>query len=160
MKNIEYLNEHLLPGQIGHFAVILAFVAAAFSALTYFLSVRKNEDPEWKKFGRIGFFIHSAAVMTVVSTLFYILFSHYFEYKYAFDHLNTEMPMKYIFSCMWEGQEGSFLLWIFWQMVLGLIVLFTAKRWEASVMAIIALVQVFLASMLLGVYFGDFQFGS
>ena len=160
MKNIEYLNEHLLPGQIGHFAVILAFVAAAFSALTYFLSVRKNEDPEWKKFGRIGFFIHSAAVMTVVSTLFYILFSHYFEYKYAFDHLNTEMPMKYIFSCMWEGQEGSFLLWIFWQMVLGLIVLFTAKKWEASVMAIIALVQVFLASMLLGVYFGDFQFGS
>jgi cytochrome c-type biogenesis protein CcmF len=61
---------------------------------------------------------------------------------------------------MWEGQEGSFLLWIFWQMVLGLIVLFTAKKWEASVMAIIALVQVFLASMLLGVYFGDFQFGS
>ena len=43
MKNIEYLNEHLLPGQIGHFAVILAFIAAAFSAVTYFLSVRKTK---------------------------------------------------------------------------------------------------------------------
>lgn len=160
MKNIEYLNEHLLPGQIGHFAVVLAFVAAAFSALSYFLSVKKNEDLEWKKLGRIGFYIHSVAVVTVVATLFYILFSHYFEYKYAFDHLNTEMPLKYIFSCMWEGQEGSFLLWLFWQMLLGLIVLFTSKKWESSVMAIIALVQVFLASMLLGVYFGDFQFGS
>jgi len=160
MNNIEYLNEHLLPGQIGHFAVILAFIAAAFSAVTYFLSVRNNEDATWKKFGRIGYFIHSGAVMVVITTLFYILFSHYFEYKYAFDHLNTEMPMKYIFSCMWEGQEGSFLLWLFWQMVLGLFVLFTAKKWEASVMAVVALVQVFLASMLLGVYFGDFQFGS
>jgi cytochrome c-type biogenesis protein CcmF len=160
MNNIEYLNEHLLPGQIGHFAVILAFIAAAFSAVTYVLSVRNNDDAFWKKFGRIGYFIHSGAVMVVITTLFYILFSHYFEYKYAFDHLNTEMPMKYIFSCMWEGQEGSFLLWLFWQMVLGLFVLFTAKKWEASVMAVIALVQVFLASMLLGVYFGDFQFGS
>ncbi|MEY3850927.1 MAG: cytochrome c biosis protein CcsA, partial [Bacteroidota bacterium] len=88
MKNIEYLNEHLLPGQIGHFAVVLAFVAAAFSAVTYFLSVKNKEDASWRKFGRIGFFIHSGAVLTVVATLFYILFSHYFEYKYAFDHLN------------------------------------------------------------------------
>ena len=62
MKNIEYLNEHLLPGQIGHFAVVLAFVAAAFSALSYFLSVKKNEDLEWKKLGRIGFYIHSCAI--------------------------------------------------------------------------------------------------
>ncbi|MFM7234747.1 MAG: cytochrome c biogenesis protein CcsA, partial [Flavobacteriales bacterium] len=36
----------------------------------------------------------------------------------------------------------------------------TSKSWEPWVMSILALVQFFLASMLIGVYFGEFQFGS
>lgn len=159
MNEIQYLNEHLWPGRIGHFAVVLAFASAFFSAVMYFLSVQKN-DESFKKYARWGFFTHMGAVATIVVALFAILFNHLFEYKYALDHLNKEMPLKYVFSCMWEGQEGSFLLWLFWQMVLGGIVLFTSKKWEAPVMAVIAFVQVFLASMLLGVFFGDFQFGS
>ncbi|MEZ4800453.1 MAG: cytochrome c biogenesis protein CcsA [Flavobacteriales bacterium] len=61
---------------------------------------------------------------------------------------------------MWEGQEGSFLLWTFWHVILGVLLIRWSKTWEPWVMAVLALVEVFLASMLLGVYFGDFQFGS
>ena len=27
---------------------------------------------------------------------------------YVFDHVSGELPMKYILSAFWEGQEGSF----------------------------------------------------
>ena len=61
------------------------------------------------------------------------------------------MAMKYIFACFWEGQEGSFILWTFWHVVIGLILIKTAKSYEAPVMLMLSLVQVFLASMLLGI---------
>src|SRR5690606_22806184 len=56
---------------------------------------------------------------------------------------------------------GSFMLWSFWHCVLGLIVMKTSKVMESRVMAIIGLVQVALATMLLGYYFGpDIKIGS
>ncbi|HRD39020.1 MAG TPA: cytochrome c biogenesis protein CcsA, partial [Bacteroidia bacterium] len=72
-----------------------------------------------------------------------------------------EMPMRFIMSCFWEGQEGSFLLWTFWNVVLGLILQRSLKNeWEAPVMAVFSLAQVFLASMIMGIYIGDYKIGS
>ena len=70
------------------------------------------------------------------------------------------MPMRYLFSCFWEGQEGSTLLWLFWHALLGLILIFKAKEWEPEVLTVVALCQVFLASMLLGIYVFDYRLGS
>ena len=159
MENVQYLNEHLWPGVLGHFFVALAFAAALVSAVAYYFLEKENQST-WKSIARYGFYIHSFAVLGIIAMMLSILFGHYYEYKYAFDHLNNGMPWKYMLACLWEGQEGSFILWIFWHVVLGLLLMRTAKEWEARTMTIVAGVQVFLSSMLLGVYFGDFQFGS
>jgi cytochrome c-type biogenesis protein CcmF len=63
-------------------------------------------------------------------------------------------------SCFWEGQEGSFLLWLFWNAVLGLLLMYTNRTWKAPVMLVFCLVQVFLASMILGVVIGSLKIGS
>ncbi|MCC6599624.1 MAG: cytochrome c biogenesis protein CcsA [Crocinitomicaceae bacterium] len=161
MDEIVYMNEHTGPGLWGNFFVVLSFCAAFFSAISYYFSTRPTPEKNlWTRIGRTSFYVHCVAVVGTILTLLYILFNHLYEYKYAFDHLNNAMPMKYIFSCMWEGQEGSFLLWTFWNAVLGFFLVRWSRDWEPWVMAIVALVQVFLASMLLGVYFGEFQFGS
>jgi cytochrome c-type biogenesis protein CcmF len=119
MQEIQYLNEHVWPGILGNFFVVLSFIAALFTAVTYFLATRHTgEQNPWMKPARIGFFAHATGVFGVIGTLLYILFNHLYEYKYAWDHLNNAMPMKYVFSCMWEGQEGSFLLWTFWHVII------------------------------------------
>ena len=89
-----------------------------------------------------------------------VIYRHYFEYQYAYQHSSRELPVYYMISCFWEGQEGSFLLWMFWHAVLGIILLFKAKNWEAPVLTVIALAQVILGSMLLGFQIGDFKLGS
>jgi cytochrome c-type biogenesis protein CcmF len=99
-------------------------------------------------------------VLSVVGILLYFWPITGFEYHYIWQHSNTEMPMQYIMSSFWEGQEGSFLLWLFWHVVLGLVLMFSAKKWESPVMAVFALVQAFLVSMLLGTQLGDFRLGS
>lgn len=161
MNEIQYLNEHLGPGIAGNFFVVFSFISAIFATATYYFAT-KHEGPSnpWLKPARIGFVLHGIGVFGIIGTMLYILFNHLYEYKYAWDHLNSAMPMKYVLSCMWEGQEGSFLLWTFWHVVLGFLLMRWSKTWEPWVMTVLSLVQVFLASMLLGVYFGEFQFGS
>lgn len=164
---IEYIGEHLLPGKAGNFFVALSFVAALFASISYFFAVKKDSlDASWNRLGRIGFSLHGFAVLGIIGTLFYMLLNHMFEYHYIWQHSNTEMPMRYILSSFWEGQEGSFLLWTFWNAVLGVAIIITAKKpqgqwsWEPSVMAVICLVQVALASMLLGITPLDIKIGS
>lgn len=150
-----FIGENLLPGYIGKFLVLLMFFMAILSSLSYFLSIySKNEQDKsaWLKLGRISFFIHGAAIIGIFITLFYIIFNHQFEYYYAWRHSNKEMPIKYIIACFWEGQEGSFLLWIFWHFVLGMIMMFSSKAWEKYTMSSLGLVQIILGSMLLGIY--------
>jgi cytochrome c-type biogenesis protein CcmF len=159
--DITYVGEHLWAGKTGNFFVVLSFCGALLSALSYFIfSQNEVQNASWKSLGRTGFYIHASGVLGIIGTLFYMLLNHFFEYHYVWQHSNTEMPMRYILSCFWEGQEGSFLLWTFWHVVLGFILIFTAKKWEGPVMAVVALVQIFLASMLLGVYVFGYKIGS
>jgi cytochrome c-type biogenesis protein CcmF len=156
---ITYLGERIAWGIVGNIFVILAFISALFSAVAY-IAAESNPLSNWKKLARAGFNVHAFSVLGIIGVMFYLLLNHAFEFHYVWQHSNTEMPMQYILSCFWEGQEGSFLLWTFWHMVLGFIVIRSAGKWEAPVLAIIMLVQIFLSSMLLGIYIGGAKLGS
>ncbi len=108
--------------------------------------------------GRVAFFVHAFSVLGVAVTLFVIIFNHYFEYHYAYSYSDTKLATYYLISTFWNGQEGSFLLWMFWQAIIGLILIRTNKFWEAPVMVVFALVQAFLASMILGVVIPGLEF--
>ncbi len=162
----QFIGEHLRPGQLGHFFVITSFVASLLSAFSYFRAVRTEQtDPSksrsWTLLGRGGFVLHAISIISIFIALFYIIENHLFEYHYAWEHSSLALPGKYLLACFWEGQEGSFMLWTFWHAILGLVVMKTAKGLETRTMAIIALVQVFLGTMIFGFYFGpEFHIGS
>ncbi|MFM9946210.1 MAG: heme lyase CcmF/NrfE family subunit [Bacteroidia bacterium] len=161
MKDVIYNGENLLIGNIGHFLVALAFCTAIFSAISYFISTNNNDDRGWKKIARYSFYVHAMAVTGIFVTLFTIIYGHYFEYQYAWQHSSRALPWYYMLSCFWEGQEGSFLLWMFWDAVIGVLLIFTVKNWESPVLAIVCLTQIVLASMLLGLEVGDiYKIGS
>ena len=154
---------NLFIGNLGHLFVILSFVLSLASAYSYFRSTRSSEiirSREWTFNGRALFFFHSTFVVGIVLVLFLIIYNNLFEYHYAYSHASKYLPVHYMISCFWEGQEGSFLLWIFWNCVLGIILILTNKKWEAPIMVIFALVQAFLASMILGISVFDLKIGS
>ena len=161
MKKIEFLNETLWPGNLGHFFVVLAFVAALFSCVVFFLNSRKQDSLQmhWAK---RAFQIQFISVVGIFITLFYIIFAHLYEFHYAWRHSSNTLPLKYMISCFWEGQEGSFLLWMFWTGVIGVYILRKTDKFTAPVMAVIAFTQIALGSMLLGVEIPwlDFTIGS
>ena len=162
--NIYAIGQNLLIGKVGHFLVILSFVAALAACLAYFFATTYRNDLSkslsWKQFGRKAFVIHAVAVLGIIISLLTIIHGHYFEYKYVWEHTSKSLPWYYQFSSMWSGQEGSTLLWMFWHAVLGCVLVFTAKNWESPVLSIVALAQVLLGSMLLGIILFHYKFGS
>ncbi|MBE8720056.1 heme lyase CcmF/NrfE family subunit [Sphingobacterium pedocola] len=167
--DVNYVGENLLPGKIGQFFVILSFGASLFSLISYFFAAQNAarnqsgepiEDKSWKTLGRIGFWLNALSILVIGSTLFYIIYNHLFEYHYAWAHSSRSLPTHYIISSFWEGQEGSFWLWMFWQVVLSSILVFKSRSWEAPVMTFVMLCQTFLACMLIGVEVFGSRIGS
>ncbi len=160
---MQFEGEHLLPGKIGHFFVLLAFAAAIISTIGYFIASRKTDLAEknsWIRFARLAFFTELASIVIIFSIIFYICKNHLFEYMYAYKHASKELEAKYLLACIWEGQEGSFLLWTIWHSILGTLIIWKEKVWEAPVMTVINVAQFFLLLMLLGLYFGEIRIGS
>lgn len=160
MSTVTFIGEHLFWGNLGHTAVVVSFISSILACLSYFFAERNPLDQSWTKIAKYSFHLHSLAVLTIIASLFKIIYSHYFEYHYAWQHSSTDLPVHFMISCFWEGQEGSFLLWIFWQMVIGQILLRTAKNWLNPVMAVVMLSQIALTSMLLGVKIFSYKLGS
>jgi cytochrome c-type biogenesis protein CcmF len=154
---------HLVVGNIGHLAAIVSFVASLAAAWSFFKASTETDllaETSWQKFGLTLFAAHALGVFTVVISLFLIIYNHYYEYHYAWEHSSNHLPVYYMVSCFWEGQEGSFLLWTFWHVLLGALVLRAPKAWSMPAMTVFMLVQAFLCSMILGVVIGDLKIGS
>jgi len=150
-------------GKLGHIFVILSFVSALAATYAYYRgssSLSLDKQRQNLQTGKIVFILHTLFVIGVFLTLFFIIYNHYFEYHYAWSHSSRTLPVYYMISSFWEGQEGSFLLWMFWQALIGVLLIFTNKTWTGPVMTIFALVQAFLTSMILGVVIGELKIGS
>ncbi len=160
---MEYVGETLWPGYLGHFLVLLFLVSAAVSSFAYAkaaLSKRMDENDGWMKVARTAFAIETIAIIGTFITLYYIISHHLFEYKYAWQHSSRSLQMEYLLSCFWEGQEGSFMLWMFWHAILGWPLIMRGGKHEAPTLMVLNAVQVFLGTMILGIYVFGVKIGS
>lgn len=160
---MNYIGEHLLPGQLGQLFILLFLVGSAVASLSYLFSENTTIEAhksQWKSLGRISFYTQSISVLAIFIILFYIIHNHLFEYHYAWKHSSRSLEFKYLLACFWEGQEGSFLLWALCQSILGLLLIRSAGRWEAPVLSIVSFAQFSLATMVTGLYILGWKMGS
>lgn len=165
----------MLLGTIGSLALLVAFVACIASGVAFFKGAKDGPDADvWKRYGRIGWGVMAAGVAISSIILWILLFGRRFEYAYIYQHTSHAMPWRYTFSAFWAGQEGSFSLWIIMTTLVGGALLFWSSRtkglsegaitqrrfFEAPVMAVVALCQVFLLSMIVGIKLGPLAIGS
>ena len=167
MTELIYVGEHLGAGALGRALVVLAFVAALVATASGIVATQRQRRGQvaggWGAITGWSFAVQGVGIAGVMTLLFTMMTQHWYEYQYVQAHVNDDLAFKYVFTAFWEGQEGSFLLWLVWHAVLGGVVWATNKSWRLPVVAIIASAQVVLLSMLLGLYlpFGEgFKLGS
>lgn len=111
-----------------------------------------EEQNSWRRMARIAFYVDVFAVYAILATIICIVAGRLFEYNFAWEHSARSMPLQYLLACIWEAQEGSFLLWNLWVCILGLILIRKAGKWETPVMTVISFTQFCLATMIMGIY--------
>ncbi len=157
-----YIGEQLWPGWIGQGLIWLAFITSTVAAVLYYFTANEKNPLsvlKRRKIARWLFYTCSAAIVLALVILYYLILNHRFEYSYVWQYSSKDMPIAYIWSCFWAGQEGSFLIWAFWQAIVGIVLLRTAKRWENSVMTVYSAIQALSVSTLLGIHLGWLQIG-
>ncbi len=151
MDEIKYIGEHLWVGQLGHILILLGFVSSLFAAYSYYRD-SKTPGSGWLSLGRVGFIVHGISFFSVIALIFYAMINKMYEYIYVYRTVADNLPYKYLLAAFWEDQEGSFMLWMFWHIILGFILIRTAKKWESPVMSTLSMIEAFIGSMLLGLY--------
>ena len=165
---MNFIGEHLLPGQIGHFFIIFSFFAALLATVAFSIACFSKDAAQramWLRYARGIFISQVVGLVAVFAIIFYICSNHLYEYMYAYKHASLELESKYLLACIWEGQEGSFLLWAICHSILGSIIILKRKAamvttWEPYLMSVISLAQFFLLLMILGIYIFDVRIGN
>ena len=148
-----------MSGVIGHILVLFGFVGCALAAYAYFQAARTGHA-EWRRIGRIAWWGMAASLAGAAAILMTLLLTHQFQYAYAYQQTSRSLPVHFLVSSFWAGQEGSFLLWILLMSALGLALMRLRRGWEAPVMTILAGSQWFLLSMIAGLQLGPLRVGA
>ena len=149
-------------GVIGQLLLLSAFAASALSVAAYFAAARaKNTEPLWNALGRVGWGAVTLTTTAAFGLLLYLLFTKQYQYAYVYKHVSNDLGWYYTFSALWEGQEGSFLLWIVYtSFVGGALLIWSSREYEAPLMTVFGLCQAFLVSMIVGLPVGPIELGT
>jgi cytochrome c-type biogenesis protein CcmF len=133
---------------IGNILLTLALLASVFTIIMYYLTFKGYSNT--LKLARIGFHTTSISVIAACAMLLNAILTHQYQYKYVFNYSNGDLPTGLLMSTFYAGQEGSFLLWILFLVIVGLVLMeYTSKRGdlEQRVMMIFTLALGFLLMM-------------
>lgn len=129
-------------------AVAIAFVAAVISTTAYVLYHQDRRENLLVLANR-SFFLMGAGIFFSMLLLVYSILTHNFQVNYVYSYSSTILNKFYLFSTLWAGQEGTFLLWLFYGTIYGIILMKVTARKTPLVMVFVLLVQAFLLLILL-----------
>jgi len=143
----------------GNIVITIGFLTGLFTIFMYYLTYKGYENTLIK--ARIGY--HLTAIMAIVASilLFHAVLTHQYQYNYVFNYSGSGLSTGLLLSTFWGGQEGSFLLWVLFTAVVGIILLeYTSKRGdlEPRVMMIFTLSLTFLLFLVTPLLKSPFNF--
>ncbi len=128
-----------------HAGSILIFCALALSMLHLFFLARSAGG---NIFARVTaqrvFYLTSIIIAFAMVLLLLAFLGNDFSLHYVYQHSSLEQPLLYKVSALWAGQEGGFLLWLFFLSIIGIIIIRTKDEHESVLMSLLTITQFFI----------------
>jgi cytochrome c-type biogenesis protein CcmF len=134
-------------GQPGDLAIFLSLGMALLSGAGFFITAIGLKN--LARLATRAYYLQIVFVTSAVVYLSYLFFIHDFGIEYVYSYSSTDLPFSYLLSSFWAGQEGTYLLWLFFSGLFGLIILHKSGRYKTWGMAFYSLINLFLIIMLL-----------
>lgn len=129
----------------------LLFVALAgllVSLAGYGTRLRAGRGAVSASWARGGYLLFVCAAAGAGVWLVALFLRHDFRVVPVYAYSSRDLPLAYLISAVWAGQEGSFLLWVVLGAVVGLALMRTARELEAPAMVVYELGQLSLLLLL------------
>jgi cytochrome c-type biogenesis protein CcmF len=128
---MDYLTHLYLPGAMALWCA-LAFAVAALWGYSAVL----RGDASALVFARRAYGFFAGAVGLAALLLLLLLGLRDFRIDYVYRYSGLDLPGHYQLAAFWAGQQGSFMIWLIWGALLGLLLWKTAGKAEPAVMGI------------------------
>src|SRR5512141_2149123 len=115
-------------------AIWAALAAGVVSVVLYFRADRGRTD--LLPAARSAYGVFATCIVAASGVLMTLIIQHRFDVAYVNSYSSRDLPLHFLVSSFWGGQEGSFLLWCFWGAIIGFFVWRSAKEQEAPVMIV------------------------
>lgn len=126
---MEFLANLYLPGAVPMWCAVVFALASLWG---YTLAV--GGDQESIPFARRGYLFFALSIALACVVLLIALARRDFRIEYVYQYSGMDLADHFQMAAFWAGQKGSFLIWLFWAVLLGIPVARTAGRDEAPTM--------------------------
>jgi len=134
----------------GSFALILAFLAAAYTFAAGIAGAITRRPLLTRSARHAGMAVFGLVTLAVAS-LEYFFFTDNFSMAYIAAHSNRALPAFYKFAALWAGQEGSLLFWSWLLSTYVFLALFVNRNKHPELMpyagVVMAGVQIFFLTL-------------
>jgi cytochrome c-type biogenesis protein CcmF len=103
---------------IGDILILLVIFTGLFTIVMYYYTFKGYSNT--LALARNGFQIMSMLVFLASAFLLYLILSHQYQYNYVFEYSSGDLSLGLLISTFYAGQEGSFLLWLFFTVIIGI----------------------------------------
>ncbi|NOX36015.1 MAG: cytochrome c biogenesis protein CcsA [Calditrichaeota bacterium] len=133
---------------IGFMSITVAFVASVVAIVAYYF-YHRDRTPEMLQLANRSFYLMSAGIIFASGLLMYYIMTHRFDVNYVYSYSSRSLSWDYLMSTFWAGQEGTFLLWLFYGVIYGIILIRRVGKDQPLVLVFFTLVQAYILLILL-----------
>ncbi|HID63466.1 MAG TPA: heme lyase CcmF/NrfE family subunit [Anaerolineae bacterium] len=134
--------------EVGYGTVLLALIVSVYAAVAALVGQRRGR-PELVQSAHNGVLAVAGLTSVAAAILLYLLLALDFRVQYVYEHVSSHLAPVYRVSAFWAGQEGSFLLWLWFLAVMAVIVVWQEEAWDrrlhSHALAVLAFTEAFFA---------------
>ena len=140
--------------EVGYGTILLALIVSAYAVVAALVGQRRGRS-ELVQSARNGVLAVAGLVTIASAVLLYLLLALDFRVQYVYENVSSHLAPVYRISAFWAGQEGSFLLWLWFLAVITAFVALQGETWDKRVhshaLAVLAFSEAFLALVIITV---------
>jgi cytochrome c-type biogenesis protein CcmF len=135
-----------IPGGLALWFALFLNILYGFA---FFQTARGERS--YERLAKLSYHLFTVFSAVALAYLFYLFFSHNYAFKYVYEYNERSQPFLYILSGLWGGQEGTYLLWLFFSALCGYLIFLRGGQYRNWAMVIYSLVNLFFLVLLVKV---------
>lgn len=134
---------------LGNLLILFTALFTATAMAAYLPGVRAGRGRPHFRVARAGVYLAGLGLVLASAHLWQLILTHQFQVDYVYRYSSRDLPLRYLISAFWGGQEGTFLLWALFGGMLAIFLRWKARHYEAPVQFFYLGINLFLLLILL-----------